>query len=229
MKPSHLVFVCLALCCITLTAGPLVVTQEGVIGQTTIYKASFAGSGAASVGTVVITDSNSQTGGSPGVFSGFDLDFLWLDVDGDFNTAGDRIGAASYAFNTGTTRATANPNFLPTAGRPGPTFGSSAANTIDPGLSTLGVLDGDFSSGVSTDLVFGWLTFGDGGVLKATFFPSVALNANSALFFGEVGTGLGEQLRASVELESVPEPGSWAALLLGLGGLSYAVSRRRRA
>lgn len=28
---------------------------------------------------------------------------------------------------------------------------------------------------------------------------------------------------------AVPEPGSWAALLLGLGGLSYAVSRRRKA
>lgn len=27
----------------------------------------------------------------------------------------------------------------------------------------------------------------------------------------------------------VPEPGSWAALLLGLGGLSYAVSRRKKA
>lgn len=229
MKIVRYVPVLLVLFCVSMIGGPLVVTQEGIIGQTTIYKASFGGSGAASVGTVVISDSNSQTGGSPGVFSGFDLDFLWLDVDGDFNTAGDRIGAAFYNFSTGTTRATADPNFLPTAGRPGPTFGSSAANTIDPNLSTLGILDGDFTSGVSTDLVFGWLTFGDGGVLKATFFPSVALNANSALFFGEVGTGLGEQLRASVELEAVPEPGSWAALMLGLGGLSYAVSRRRRA
>jgi hypothetical protein len=27
----------------------------------------------------------------------------------------------------------------------------------------------------------------------------------------------------------VPEPGSWVALMLGLGGLSYAVSRRRKA
>lgn len=226
MKIVRYVPVLLVLFCITLTAGPLVVTQEGVIGQTTVYKASFAGSGATSVGTVAISDSNSQTGGSPGVFSGFDLDFLWLDVDGVFATAGDRIYAASYAFTTGTIRPTADPNYQPTIGRPGPTFGSSAADTIDPALSTLGVLDGAYPVAFNTDNVFGWLTFGDGGVLKATFFPSVALNANSALFFGEVGTGLGEQLRANVEL--VPEPGSWAALLLGLGGLSYAVSRRRK-
>jgi hypothetical protein len=204
-------------------AVPLVVTNEGVVGQTTVFKASLTGISSISNGIVI--DSNSGLGGSPGVFSGFDLDFVWLDVDGNFATTGDRVFASSYSFTTGTVRPTTDPNFQPTAARPGPTFGSTAANSIDAGLATLSTLDAFFSV-PSTSTSFGFLTLGDGGSLAFAFDPAVALGPNSALFLGEVGNSPGEFVSANVSI-NVPEPGS--LLLLGLGILGLALVRRQRA
>jgi len=168
-------------------------------------------------------------GGSPGVFSGFDLDFIFIDMDGMFATAADRVFATDLSFLTGGIRPTSDPAFQPTASRPGPTFGSSAANTIDPGLSTLTQLDGSFPVNFNTDNVFGYLVLGDGGSLTLTFNPKVTLGPSTALFFGEVGTGVGEQVRAEVEAfeEIVPEPGSFSLLAVGVGSLILAFRRKR--
>ena len=203
-------------------AVPLVVTNVGVVGQTTVFRASLAGISSISNGIVI--DGNSGIGGSAGVFSGFDLDFVWVDVDGNFSTAGDRVFASSFSFTTGTVRATSDANLQPTAARPGPTFGSTAANTIDAGLATLNALDAFFSI-PSTSTSGGFLTLGDGGSLAFTFDPAVALGPTSALFLGEVGNSPGEFVSANVTI-NVPEPGS--LFLLGLGLLGLALVRRQR-
>lgn len=213
-----------------LFATSLTLTNQGVDGSTTVFSAPLGGLGFSQISTISITDSNSQTGGSPGVFSGFDLDFLFLDLDGVYATTGDRVYGTLFTFTTGTTRATADPNFIPTVSRPGPTSGSLATNSIDFAQATLNTRDGFFGAGLSTDLVSGFLTLGDGGSLIVGFLPPVALTGTETLFVGEVGNDPGEQLGANVTAAQdvpVPEPASLS--LVGIGLTWYGMRKRKSA
>lgn len=229
----HRVLVATALCCASLSAGatPLTFTNEGVTGQTTVFRAALGGGG--QIGSLVISDSNSGVGGSPGTFSGFDLDFVFIDLDGDIGTAGDRVFGSVFNFTTGAIRPTADPAFQPTLARLGPTIGSPAANSIDFGLATLDTLDGSYPDpGFNTDNVSGWLTLGDGGSLAVGLAAPLPLTGSEALFLGEVGLAPGELVSASVRISpsTIPEPATVALLGLGLLAVSmYRAGRRRRA
>lgn len=212
----------------TASAVPLSFSNVGDDGQTTVYRAGLGGIGLSQLGSVVIADSNSGTGGSNGVFSGFDLDFVFLDLDGNYATTGDRVFGSLFAFTTGTIRLPTTPGFdEPTLLRPGPTIGSSATNTIDSAWATLNVRDGSYPGVFNTDNVFGWLTLGDGGLLAVDFGGAIALTGNEALFLGEVGTTLGELVSATVNASEnrIPEPGT---LVLAAMGLLALAGRRRR-
>lgn len=211
-----------------LFATPLTLTNQGLDGSTTLFSAPLGGLGFSQLASITITDSNSQSGGSPGVFSGFDLDFLFLDLDGNYATTGDRVFGSVFNFTAGTIRPTADPDFLPTVGRPGPTSGSLTANSINFGLATLNTRDGFFGAGLTTDLVSGFLTLGDGGSLIVGFVPPQPLSGTETFFVGEVGNDPGEQLGASVTAASefpVPEPGSLS--LIGLGVTWFGWKRRK--
>lgn len=205
---------------------PVTFTNIGIVGGTTVFRGDLTGLGLTEIASLRINDSNSGTGGSPGIFSGFDLDAVFLDLDGNLATAGDRVFGSGFLFSAGTTRPTATAILLPTPAHPGPTFGSINGTTIDFATATLNALDG--VSIADVNLADGFLTLGDGGSLGVNFMPTVAVGASLFLMVGEVGTGQGEAISADVFVSdtTIPEPGTLA--LLGFGLIGFAVIRRRK-
>jgi hypothetical protein len=208
-----------------LGAAPLVFASEGTVGQTGVASASLNGLGLTTVASVTISDNNAGTAGSAGIFSGFDLDMVFIDLDGALATSGDRVFGSAFIFTTGTVRPTADPGLLPTLAHPGPTFGSLALNTIDGATATLNALDAVFGSPLNTTSS-GYLTLGDGGTLVVGFGAGVVLGLGTErLFIGEVG-GNGEiaEAAATASDQRIPLPGTLALLALGVLGLG--VTRR---
>ncbi|MEM7743740.1 MAG: hypothetical protein AAF409_08525 [Pseudomonadota bacterium] len=198
------------------------IDTTGTATSTRMYRADLTGLGLSEIGAITVNDSNSGIGGSPGIYSGFDLDAIFLDIDGLLSTAGDRITADSFQFAAGSLRPGGT---LPPSPSGGPTNGSSSSTTVDEAFATLGAIDGLFFGS-------GSLTLGDGGSLTAIFDPKVALGSSLFLFVGEVSGDPGETVTGLVEVSETPPPpmgtiplpaGIWLMLsgLMGLGGLSW--------
>lgn len=217
---KYLVGTCVFLFATYAQAIPIILTNAGSQGGSTIFSADLNAAGVTSITNIVIVDDDNGIGGAAGIFSGADIDAVFLDADGSLATDTDRIFASSYAFSAGTTRATSDPNWLPNASHPGPTFGSLDASTIDLATATLDLFDG--VSIADVDLANGFLTLGDGGSLTAFFNPAVTVSGTLFLLVGEVG--LNESLGAEVAV-NVSEPAT--LLLFGLGILALGISRRR--
>lgn len=194
-----------------------------------LFSVDLNGLGLSFVSSITLIDDNIIAGGADGVFSGFDLDGLILDGDGDLTTTGDQFSPLSLAFQAGATRATANQNQLPNllaagpAGPvPGPVFGAVDATTINGAVATLDTFDA-----VSSDSIFsanGFLTFGDGGTLVINF-ADIAITPGLTLFIAEVGGQAGEEIL--VRVSQVPLPGAVWLFLTGLMAL-IGFSRRRK-
>ncbi|WOI53910.1 hypothetical protein [Parvularcula sp. LCG005] len=206
----------------------LSLTNQGTVatapGSTaTVFRADLTGIGLAEIAAIKITDSNSGTGGSPGIYSGFDLDAIFLDIDGDFNTTADQISATAFLFMAGSVRPTLDTMFLPDAQDPGPTSGAIDATTVDEAQATLGAIDGVFFD-------TGSLTLGDGGMLTAIFGPSVPVGASLFLFIAELGNSPGEGVDATIEVSDVvPEVPLPGAAVLFASGLAALRLRKKKA
>ena len=202
-------------------------TLTTVGANTKLFRADIGPSGLSSVNRITLTDDGTIVGGANGVFSAFDLDAFFIDLDGNIGTAGDRIsplGAGStLAFQAGSVRPTGLIQEQPNAAHPGPVFGSLDATTLQLGTATLDTFDAVSVANVTA--ADGFFTFGDGGELVWTFSNLlVAANPNMTLFFGEVAGQAGEELLVSVS--SVPLPGAvW--LLLSAIALLFGMGRRR--
>jgi hypothetical protein len=212
---------------VSATVVPVSFTHVGNVGGTGVFAADLMGTGLSQIQSVKVTDNNGGTAGSSGIFSGFDLDALFLDADGNLATTGDQSCASSFLFTAGSTRPTADPVLLPTAAHPGPTFGSLDASTVDLATATLNAVDGVSIADVNQ--ANGFLTLGDGGVLTAIFAPPVGFSGSIFLMAGEVGDN-GEGLDAVVTVSDtlqVPEPGSLSIVGFGLLLIGFAALRRR--
>jgi len=195
-----------------------------------VYGGALAGLGLTDIATITVVDDGTEVGGAPGIFSGFDVDAIFLDVDGNPYTAADRYYADSYLFTAGSTRDPGgNTAWEANTDHPGPTFGSLDAGTIDMATATLETLDG--VSVADVDVADGFLTLGDGGTLILSFDPAVPVSATLMLLVGEVGGQVGEELGAYVMVSDTPitpaPDAGMTVVLLGLGVIGLAGFGRR--
>ncbi len=196
------------------------IDTTGTATSTRMFRADLTGLGLTEIVAVTVRDSGSGFGGSTGIYSGFDLDAIFLDLDGLLTTTADRIFASSFLFTAGTTR---SGSFAPPSPSGGPTNGSSDASTVDEGWATLDSIDGVFFG-------TGSLTLGDGGRLTAIFSPEVPVGSSLFLFAGEVSGDPGETLTGFVDVSDTPPPNVPlpAGLVLLASGLAGAGLLRRR-
>jgi hypothetical protein len=210
-------------------AVPVTLTQltgltGGTPAATAVYKADLS-SVLGSLLSISITDNSGGIGGSPGQFSGFDLDAIKLSLV-DCATAACAASAAGLSvfdfagasfFSPGSQRPPADAKLFGT----GP-----AGNTLDDAMATLSLFDGNSTTGPTA---FGFISMGDDG--KIGFNLSSAVDtAGLFLYIGEVGDN-GEVAKSGIDVSQgplVPEPETYALMLAGLAVVAGVARRRGR-
>ena len=207
---------------VPLTLTKLTGVTGGASAATAVFKADLGATTLGSFQSITIADNSSGLGGSPGKFSGFDLDAILIS---DQNCASATCvkaltGLSVFDFGTGSIftpgsqRAPVDANL----------YGTNASGlSVDNSLATLGVFDGESS----TITPFGFLSMGDNGILSFNL-TSLLNTAGLYLYVGEVGDN-GEALAGSFSISDspvrVPEPSVWSLLFIALG--AGVVARRR--
>ena len=189
-----------AACAEVLPVNP---TPYGSAGQTMVFRADLSNLGLGSVQGVGILDKGT-VGGSSGVFTGFDLDFVVLDRDGDLATTHDQFrpletDATTLVAGARRQDALGGPSrYRLTTLHPGDLFGvlgnAPGAYRIDYPTATPGVRDAAFLAGVGTfsvDTSHGWISLGAGGSIDVRF-PLVTIdpddpNQKLYLLIGDAG------------------------------------------
>jgi len=183
---------------------------------TAVYVADLAATGLASINQIILSDTSGGFGGSPGGFSGVDLDSIFIapTAAGTAASAATLIqtpafdySAAGSTFVAGTQRAPTDTNL----------FNVSGGGAINFAAATLGALDAK-----GTIPGNGYFSMGDGGVLTFNLTSAIDPSVNRYLYIGEVGDN-GETFSA----QAVPEPST--LILAGLGSLAMFFGYRRRA
>lgn len=193
----------------------------GSPAATAVFRADLSSVPFDAIFSVRITDASSDLGGSPGQFSGFDLDAII--VSQTLITSASSAGSvpaltifdyslAGTSFTPGTQRAPSDPKL----------FGTGASgNTVDNSVATLGMFDANSTTTIPG--AFGFVSMGDGGILSFNFTQPIS-PAGKYLYLGEVGNN-GEVLAGQITVSNVPEPSS--TLLVGIGVLALLLSRGR--
>jgi hypothetical protein len=211
---------------VPVTFAELTGTTGGNPAETAVFKADLSSVGIANILSLTIADNSAGLGGSPGQFSGFDLDALILSTT-DCATAAcaqGLIGMNVFDFTPAGTFFTPGVQRVPVDPK---LFGTGVTgNTVDNAVATLAALDANSTTALppAVPAAFGFVSLGDGGVLS---FNLTSLVSTSGLFLyiGEVGNN-GEVAAGSITVSerAIPEP----ALLVLFGVGLIALSRRRR-
>ena len=181
---------------------PIAMGYYGVDDQTQVFRGYFLPPGPGEILGVTLQDRNAQ-GSASGAFSGFDLDFFYVNKTGDLSD-GSVTTIDTMTLTPGSIRTATTPRFEPTAWHPGPLFGTLVRNDnaliVDQPTATLESLDGRYIYGeqLSVDTSSGWVSLGDGGKIGLTIDP-VSINNTfdpyynvngidgAYLFIGDVG------------------------------------------
>jgi hypothetical protein len=207
-------------------AVPVTFTQltgvtGGTVAATGVFRADLSGVGLGTIASLTITDSNSKVGGSPGQFSGFDLDavvistVLITDASQVASLVPIGLDLANTILVAGTQRAPADPALFGTAG-----------GQVNNGVATLGAFDGESIAAVPG--ADGFVSLGDGGSLSINLLVPIAVSSPLYLYIGEVGNN-GEVAAGSITVSSTPVPEPMALAIFGLGLAGLGVAMRRRA
>lgn len=190
---------------------------------TGVYRADLSGLGLGQIASVTISDNSAGLGGSPGQFSGFDLDAIVLStvLINDASEVGTLTPAGTFNFaasllTPGAQRAPADPAL----------FGTSAGQ-VDNAVATLELFDGDAIAAIPG--AFGFVSLGDNGILSVNLLSAVALGGPLYLYIGEVGNN-GEVAASNIVVSDVPveTPEPAAGLLFAMGALTLAGLRWSR-
>jgi hypothetical protein len=192
---------------------------------TGVFRADLSGLG--TIASVTILDHSSTSAGSPGQFSGFDLDAIVL--SSTLITSASDVGSlvrartfdfAGSIFTGGAQTAPADPALFGTVG-----------GHVNNAVATLNSFDGNSTTAIPG--AFGFVSLGVGGQLAINLTSPIVAGSPLYLYIGEVGNN-GEVAAGTITVSSttvsVPGPIAGAGLpglIAACGGL-VALARRRR-
>jgi len=197
--------------------------------ETGVFRADLSGLGLTQLASVRIFDASGNEG-SPGIWSGFDLDAIKLSST-LCPTAACAVGATGIsAFDfVNQTIFTAGSMDAVSPGDPldGPCLAgtSGVGCDFDNSIATLGAFDGLFPSAPGS----GFLSMGRGGDIIFNLTMLVALDSPVYMYVGEVGNN-GETLRGLADISDLPRvvPVPAAVWLFGTALVGFIGYSRRR-
>jgi hypothetical protein len=175
------------------------------------------------IASVTIQDDSSTSAGSPGQFSGFDLDAIVLPstLITDASQVGSLVRAATFDF--------AGSVLTPGAQTPpaDPALFGTSGGHVDLSVATLDSFDGNSTTAIPG--AFGFLSLGVGGKLALNLVTPLPIGPSEYLYIGEVGNN-GEVAASTIDVSSapvVPELSTWVLTVAGFAGLALIAGRSK--